>query len=165
MTARHTAYISVGSNLGDKLENCRLGIRRLDRDDVWLKAESRIYQTEPVDYTDQDWFINLAVKIETLLDPLRLLQRLQSIQRKAGRLQNAIRFGPRVLDLDIIFYDAVVINSAQLVIPHPRMHKRRFVLQPLCDIDPAIMHPILKTEVRNLLDSLDDYEQRIIEYR
>ena len=165
MTARHTAYISVGSNLGDKLENCRLGIRRLDRDDVWLKAESRIYQTEPVDYTDQDWFINLAVKIETLLDPLRLLQRLQSIQRKAGRLQNAIRFGPRVLDLDIIFYDAVVINSAQLVIPHPRMHKRRFVLQPLCDIDPAIMHPILKTDVRNLLDSLDDYEQRIIEYR
>ena len=165
MTAPHTAYISVGSNLGDKLENCRRGIRRLERDDIWLKAESRIYQTEPVDYLDQDWFINIVVKIETLLDPSRLLRRLQSIQRKAGRLQESIRFGPRVLDLDIIFYDEAVINSAQLVIPHPRMHKRRFVLQPLCDIDPAIMHPVLKTDVRTLLNRLDDNEQRIIEYR
>jgi 2-amino-4-hydroxy-6-hydroxymethyldihydropteridine diphosphokinase len=130
-----------------------------------LKAESRIYQTEPVDYTDQDWFINLVVKIETLLDPNRLLQRLQSIQRKAGRLKDSIRFGPRVLDLDIIFYDEVVINSKQLVIPHPRMHKRRFVLQPLCDIDPAITHPVLKSDVRTLLNHLDDNEQRIIEYR
>jgi 2-amino-4-hydroxy-6-hydroxymethyldihydropteridine diphosphokinase len=165
MVARHTAYISVGSNLGDKLENCRRGIRRLERDEVRLKAESRIYQTEPVDYLDQDWFINIVVKIETLLDPFRLLRRLQSIQRKAGRLQDSIRFGPRVLDLDIIFYDEVVIHSAQLVIPHPRMHKRRFVLQPLCDIDPAIMHPVLKTDVRTLLNRLDDNEQRIIEYR
>lgn len=165
MTAPHTAYISVGSNLGDKLENCRRGIRQLERDEVRLKAESRIYQTEPVDYLDQDWFINIVVKIETLLDPSRLLRRLQSIQRKAGRLQDSIRFGPRVLDLDIIFYDEVVIHSAQLVIPHPRMHKRRFVLQPLCDIDPAIMHPVLKTDVRTLLNRLDDNEQRIIEYR
>jgi 2-amino-4-hydroxy-6-hydroxymethyldihydropteridine diphosphokinase len=165
MVARHTAYISVGSNLGDKLENCRRGIRRLERDEVRLKAESRIYQTEPVDYLDQDWFINIVVKIETLLDPFRLLRLLQSIQRKAGRVQDSIRFGPRVLDLDIIFYDEVVIHSAQLVIPHPRMHKRRFVLQPLCDIDPAIMHPVLKTDVRTLLNQLDDNEQRIIEYR
>jgi 2-amino-4-hydroxy-6-hydroxymethyldihydropteridine diphosphokinase len=165
MTARHTAYISIGSNIGDKLENCRWGIRRLDCDTVWLKAESRIYQTEPVDYTDQDWFINLVVKIETLLDPNRLLQRLQSIQREAGRLKDSIRFGPRVLDLDIIFYDEVVINSKQLVVPHPRMHKRRFVLQPLCDIDPAITHPVLKTNVRTLLNRLDDNEQKIIEYR
>jgi 2-amino-4-hydroxy-6-hydroxymethyldihydropteridine diphosphokinase len=165
MTARHTAYISVGSNLGHKLENCRRGIQRLDRDDVWLKAESRIYRTEPVDYTDQDWFINIVVKIETFLDPFRLLQCLQSIQRKAGRLHDSIRFGPRVLDLDIIFYDEAVINSAQLIIPHPRMHKRRFVLQPLCDIDPAINHPVLKTDVRTLLNRLDDNEQRVIEYR
>jgi 2-amino-4-hydroxy-6-hydroxymethyldihydropteridine diphosphokinase len=165
MVARHTAYISVGSNLGDKLENCRRGIRRLERDEVRLKAESRIYQTEPVDYLDQDWFINIVVKIETLLDPFRLLRLLQSIQRKAGRVQDSIRFGPRVLDLDIIFYDEVVIHSAQLVIPHPRMHKRRFVLQPLCDIDPAIMHPVLKTDVRTLQNRLDDNEQRIIEYR
>ena len=165
MTAIHTAYISVGSNIGNKLENCRRGIRQLGRDDVWLKAESRTYQTEPVDYTDQDWFINLVVKVETLLDPHRLLQRLQSIQRKGGRLQDSIRFGPRVLDLDIIFYDEKVINSTQLVIPHPRMHKRRFVLQPLCDIDPAIIHPVLKTDVRTLLNCLDENEQRIIEYR
>lgn len=165
MPTRHTAYISIGSNLGHKLQNCRQGVRRLDRDDVWLKAESRIYQTEPVDYTDQDWFINLVVKIETLLDPLQLLDRLQSIQRKAGRIQDSIRFGPRVLDLDIIFYDELVINSAQLIIPHPRMHKRRFVLQPICDIDPAIVHPVLKRDVRTLLDRLDENEQRVIEYR
>ena len=128
-------------------------------------VEGRVSNIPNRTYTDQDWFINLVVKIETLLDPYRLLGRLQSIQRKAGRLQDSIRFGPRVLDLDIIFYDEMVINSTQLVIPHPRMHKRRFVLQPLCDINPAIMHPVLKTDVRTLLNRLDDNEQRIIEYR
>ncbi len=165
MPQRHIAYISVGSNLGHKLENCRRGIQLLTRRHARLKAESRIYQTEPVDYADQDWFINIVVKIETILDPHPLLDLTQSIQGKTGRVQDPIRFGPRVLDLDIILYDEMVINSAQLIIPHPRMHKRRFVLKPLCDIDPTIIHPVFKTDVQTLLDSLDVNEQRIIEYR
>jgi len=118
-----------------------------------------------VDYKDQDWFINYAVKIETELDPFQLLERIQTIQRKAGRIHDKIRFGPRILDLDIILYDGVVIHSAQLIVPHPRMHERRFVLQPLCDIDPTIIHPVLRMEVQSLLNTLDDKTQRIRQYR
>jgi len=165
MSASHMVYISVGSNLGNKLENCCQGIQSLTCCDARLITQSPIYQTEPVDYTDQDWFLNFVVKIETSLDPYQLLDRMQSIQRKAGRIQQPVRFGPRILDLDIIFYDNVVINSAQLMIPHPRMHKRRFVLQPLCDIDSTIIHPVLKKDVQSLLEDLDDNEQRIIKYR
>ncbi len=165
MSALPIAYISVGSNLGNKLENCRRGIQSLTRQNVWLKAQSCIYQTEPVDYADQDWFINYVVKIETKLDPFQLLDLIQTIQRNAGRIQDEIRFGPRILDLDILLFDGVVINFERLIIPHPRMHKRRFVLKPLCDIDPAIIHPVLGMDVQSLLDTLDDNEQRIHPYR
>ena len=165
MSVLHIVYISVGSNLGNKLENCCQGIQSLTCCGARLITQSRIYQTEPVDYKDQDWFINFVVKIETTLDPYQLLDCMASIQRKAGRIQDPVRFGPRILDLDIIFYDDIVIHSNQLIIPHPRMHKRRFVLQPLCDIDPTIIHPVLKKDVQLLLDGLDDDAQRIIEYR
>ena len=165
MSALHIAYISVGSNLGNKLENCRQGIQSLTQSNARLTAQSHIYQTEPVDYKDQDWFINYAVEIETDLDPFQLMERIQKIQRKAGRTHNKIRFGPRILDLDIILYEDVVICSPQLTIPHPRMHERRFVLQPLCDIDSTILHPVLRVEVQSLLNTLDDKEQRIRHYR
>ena len=159
------AYISVGSNLGDKLENCRRGVRSLTDHNTKIKNQSPIYQTEPVDYTDQDWFINYVVKIETDLDPFQLLDRIQAIQHAAGRIHDEIRFGPRILDLDIIFYDEVVINSSRLIIPHPRMHERRFVLKPLCDIDPTFVHPVLKQDLQSILSTLDKNEQRIRRYR
>jgi len=163
---KHTAYLSVGSNLGDKLENCRYGIACLTRcADVRLIDQSPIYQTEPVDYQNQDWFVNYAVKIETVLDPLALLNFLKSIERAAGRVPHAIRFGPRVLDLDIILYDDVVQNDSRLTLPHPRMHKRRFVLKPICDIAPDINHPVLQQTMRYLLENLDEEGQGIIEYK
>lgn len=162
----HTAYISVGSNIGDKLSNCQKGIAELTRSDrSRLMAQSQFYSTEPVDYEDQDWFVNAAVKIETRLNPFELLKTLKSIEREAGRTAESIRFGPRILDLDLILYDDLVINTAELVVPHPRMHKRRFVLQPICDIDPAIVHPIIKKRLRDLLESLDDCGQRIFQYK
>ena len=161
----HTAYICVGSNLGDKLDNCRRGVAGLTGDEsTRLVDQSPVYQTEPVDYQDQDWFVNYAVKIETLLAPLDLLERLKSIERETGRTRNSIRFGPRVLDMDIIFYDELVMDHHLLVLPHPRMHKRRFVLQPLCDIDPHINHPVLQCTVQSLLDGLDETGQRITEF-
>ena len=166
MTEYHTAYICVGSNLGDRLENCRRGVARLTRDESSrLVEESAVYQTEPVDYLDQDWFVNCAVKIETLLEPLDLLDRLKSIEREVGRTRSSVRFGPRVLDLDIIFYDELVMDHRMLAIPHPRMHKRRFVLKPLCDIDPHIYHPILRRTVQSLLEDLDETGQRITEFK
>lgn len=158
----HTAIISIGSNLGDKLENCRRAINALNAlAQTTLIACSRFYKTDPVDFLDQDWFVNAAVKVATRLDAHALLNALKEIQRRAGRLGDPVRFGPRIIDLDIIFYDQSVIETPDLLIPHPRLHKRRFVLQPICDIDPAIVHPILKKDVRSLLDRLDDDAQGV----
>lgn len=162
----HTAYIGAGSNIGNKFLNCQNGIDTLLKSGkAVLKDQSRFYKTEPVDYNDQDWFVNFVVKIETTLDPLQLLNKLKSIERDAGRLNDPIKFGPRILDLDIIFFDDLVTNSSGMIIPHPRMHKRRFVLRPMCDIDPKIVHPVLEKDVRYLLDMLDENEQRVVEYR
>lgn len=156
------AYISIGSNLGDPLCNCLTGIRMLcGHAPVELTAISPFYWTEPVDYLDQQWFLNAALKIATPLDPLDLLATLQQVQSALGRKTDAIRFGPRVLDLDIIFYEGVVLDTAHLHIPHPRMHKRRFVLQPICDIDPTVEHPVLHRSVESLLKDLDPDTQNM----
>jgi 2-amino-4-hydroxy-6-hydroxymethyldihydropteridine diphosphokinase len=160
----YTAFIGVGSNLGRQQENCLMGIEALMSDGrSRLLHQSRLYRTEPVDYLDQDWFVNCAVQIETRLDAFGLLAVLQAIQKKAGRIQDAIRFGPRVLDMDILFFDAVVIDHPELTLPHPRMHLRRFVLKPLCDIDPDVRHPILNQTVQQLLNNLEDTGQGIVE--
>jgi 2-amino-4-hydroxy-6-hydroxymethyldihydropteridine diphosphokinase len=162
---KHIAYISVGSNIGDKLLNCRKGISALiNSGKSLITGQSNFYKTEPADYTDQDWFVNSAAKIETFLDPFQLLYELKTIERDAGRPEGQIRCGPRILDLDIIFYDNIVINSSELIIPHPKMHKRRFVLKPICDINPEFIHPVLKMGMQYLLNNLDDKEQRVVQY-
>jgi 2-amino-4-hydroxy-6-hydroxymethyldihydropteridine diphosphokinase len=162
----HTVYLSVGSNLGDKLENCVKGITALaaGAECEWL-AGSRFYRTSPVDYADQDWFVNAAVKIATRLKPFDLLKKLIYIQSQMGRKNNGIRFGPRTLDLDILLYDQRVIRTADLEIPHPRMHKRVFVLQPICDINPAIIHPVLGMTAADLLKQLDAQDQQVVPMR
>jgi len=162
----HNAIISVGSNIGDKPGNCRRGIERLvNSGQTKLVGQSFFYRTSPVGYLDQDWFVNTAVKIETELEPLDLLEALQIIQQEIGRTKSEIRFGPRVLDLDSIYYDSMVLKTPELEIPHARMHKRRFVLQPICDIDPGIVHPVLKQTVTSLLNRIDDKDQEIQRYR
>ena len=165
MNPYHIAYICVGSNLGDKLENCRGGIATLIRSgNTRLVDQSLIYRTEPVDYLDQDWFVNCVIKIETDLAPLSLLDILKSIERAAGRIRDAVRFGPRILDLDILLFDDLVLNLPTLTVPHPRMHKRRFVLKPICDIDPEAFHPVFKKSVRQLLDLLGEDGQMVVVY-
>jgi len=159
---QHIAYISLGSNIGDKLSNCRKGIAALtDSGTCILQAQSEFYMTEPVDYTDQDWFVNAVIKIVTELDPLQLLRELKSVEAQAGRTET-IRFGPRVLDMDILLYDNIILDDARLSVPHPRMHQRRFVLQPICDIDPTVIHPVLHKNMQFLLNHLEDNEQRIV---
>jgi 2-amino-4-hydroxy-6-hydroxymethyldihydropteridine diphosphokinase len=166
MSDLHIAYISVGSNIGDKLENCQRGIKALTESGTSrVLAQSCIYTTEPVDYEDQDWFINTMVKLETSHDPYQLLDQIELIQRAAGRIKDSVRFGPRILDMDIILYDDRIIDSERLVVPHPRMHKRRFVLKPICDIDPSIIHPVLKKEMQFLLKRLGDDQQKVFEYK
>ena len=158
----HEAYLSIGSNLGDRLGNCCRGIEALCADgSVVLLARSPFYESAPVDYLDQDWFINAALKIGTALSPLDLLDRLQAVQTLSGRKAGGVRFGPRVLDLDILLYEDLVLDTPVLTIPHPRMHKRRFVLQPMCDIDALVMHPVLGRTVQSLLNQLNDDAQAL----
>lgn len=159
----HTVFISVGSNMGDKYKSCHAGVRALTGSaEISLMARSHVYKTEPVGYKDQDWFINLVIQVKTSLDPFALLERIGDIQRAAGRKADAVRFGPRILDMDIIFFDDLIMDTENLVIPHPRMHSRRFVLQPLCDIDPNQVHPVLNQTVGDLLENLDTTKQEII---
>ena len=161
----HTAYLSAGSNIGDKLKNCQNGLNALAESGTSLVTNiSRFYKTEPVDYKNQDWFINCAAKIKTKLDPFNFLNELKSIEINAGRTTDSLRFGPRILDLDIIFFDDFVINSPKLVIPHPRMHTRRFVLKPLSDIiDYKIVHPVIKKNILILLENLDKNKQKVMQ--
>ena len=158
----HIAYISAGSNMGNKLENCKKGLNAIaDSGNSTVIDISRFYKTEPVDYIEQDWFVNAVAKIKTNLDPFKLLDDLKSIERKAGRVRDIARFGPRIIDLDIILYDDSVIKAPGLEIPHPAMHKRRFVLKPICDIDECIIHPFLKQDMKHLLALIDDDSQAI----
>jgi 2-amino-4-hydroxy-6-hydroxymethyldihydropteridine diphosphokinase len=161
----HTAFISVGSNLGDPLENCRRAVQRLAAEEgIRVTGRSRIYRTEPVGYTDQAWFVNQVVRVETELGPEALLNRLQALERGLGKSAPAVRFGPRVIDLDLLLFDRQVIEAPGLVLPHPRMHTRRFVLKPLCDIDPGIVHPVLGREMHTLLAELGSGGQEVVEH-
>lgn len=164
MAACHHAWVSVGSNLGDKLENCRRGIAGIEAcPDIRITGRSRFYQTEPVDFAAQEWFVNAALRLETTLAPLALLDCLQDVQRQAGRPPGGLRFGPRLLDLDLLMYDRLILEDPRLRLPHPRMHRRRFVLQPLCDIDPLLVHPIRGKDIRSLLSKLGEAGQQVVE--
>jgi 2-amino-4-hydroxy-6-hydroxymethyldihydropteridine diphosphokinase len=161
----HIAYLSVGSNIGDKRFNCETGISTLaDTDQINVVDQSSYYRTEPVDYENQDWFVNCVVKLRTALSPAALFKILQRVELQAGRSKKGVRFGPRVLDMDILLYDACILVSPELIIPHPRMHKRRFVLGPFCDINSNVVHPVLKKTIQDLLARIDAETQRIVPY-
>jgi 2-amino-4-hydroxy-6-hydroxymethyldihydropteridine diphosphokinase len=137
-------YIGLGSNVGDKAANLREALRLLTgarSSGGVLLAVSSLYRTEPVGYVDQDWFLNAAMHIETRLSPRELLIRLIEIERELGRVRT-VRNGPRTIDLDILLWENLVVNEADLVIPHPRLHERLFVLEPLAEIAPDVRHPV-----------------------
>jgi 2-amino-4-hydroxy-6-hydroxymethyldihydropteridine diphosphokinase len=146
------AYLSIGSNLGGRAENCIIAVARLAHKEKILKV-SDIYETEPWGRTDQPEFMNVAVEIETRLDPHELLEACKRIEEMMGR-EPGERWGPRVIDLDVLLYEDRVIKDEDLILPHPRMHERRFVLQPLADIAPQVRHPVLKKTAAELLEDL-----------
>lgn len=150
-------YISVGSNIGNRLENCRKAVSAV-ADIARVTAVSSVYETEPVGPKDQPDFINCAVEIETDLPPRKLLAELLSIEDALGRVRKE-RWRERAVDLDIIFYGSLVMNSDDLTIPHPRAHLRRFVLEPLAEIDPAFVHPVLGASVSELLEKVEGLER------
>ena len=155
------AYIGIGSNQGDPLVNCTAAIEHIGASGHnRIIDQSSFYHTEPWGYRDQDDFINLVIKIETSLSPLDLLLFLQGVERKLAKKQD-IPWGPRTIDLDILFYNNDILESSQLTIPHSFVCQRGFVLHPLEEIAPCLIHPVYNQTISQLLDRLDD-DNRVI---
>jgi 2-amino-4-hydroxy-6-hydroxymethyldihydropteridine diphosphokinase len=153
------AYIGLGSNVGNReamLDRAIVLLDALDTSSVQHRAP--YYETEPVGIENQAWFLNTAIEIETDETPNGLLNQTQSIERELGR-QRRFSGGPREIDLDILLYENQLLSTERLTIPHPEMHRRRFVLVPMCEIVPDLIHPVLKRPLRSLLQALDDTKQ------
>jgi len=148
-------YLSLGSNLGDRAANLERAIAALPEAGVRVLRRSSLYETEPVDFLAQPWFLNCVVEAETSLMPRQLLHALQGIERAFGSRKLVAR-GPRIIDLDILFYGASVISTEEMEIPHPRMDKRRFVLVPLAELAPALRHPVLGATIAELIAAAHD---------
>ena len=144
----HTVYLALGSNLGDRLANLKQAIASLTPQ-LDVKAKSQVYETPPWGYEDQPKFLNQVVKASTYLEPEPLLKHLKRLELALGR-KESFPNGPRLIDLDLLFYDDLALNTSSLVIPHPRLHERGFVLLPLMDIDPDLVHPVTKKSVREM---------------
>ncbi len=149
----HTVYLALGTNLGDRLSNLKAALEALPLD-VRPVAASRIYETAPWGVADQPDFLNQVVQAETELSPQDLLAYLKSLEKSLGR-QPSIRYGPRLIDLDILLYDDLALKTPQLTIPHARLAERAFVLVPLADLAGDYCHPVLKKMVKELLLGLD----------
>lgn len=146
-------YLGIGSNLGRREENCLKAIQILAEKGIKLRKASGLYETEPWGVEDQPNFINLAVEVETDLLPEGLLKVIKEIEKEMGRAET-FRWGPRMIDIDILLYDDLIYDSQDLKIPHPLMHERDFVLMPLSDIAPETIHPVLKKTISELKRSL-----------
>lgn len=144
----HTVYLALGSNLGDRLANLKQAIAALTPQ-MDVRAKSQVYETPPWGYEDQPKFLNQVIKATTYLDPEPLLKHLKRLEVALGR-KASIPNGPRLIDLDILFFDDLVVNKSSLIIPHPRLHERAFVLLPLMDLAPDMVHPVRRQSVRDM---------------
>lgn len=152
----HTAFISIGSNLGTPKKNCIEAIDIISSNsDIKTISKSSFYQTAPVGNTEQDWFINSVIKISTQLSPDILLSVLLKIESQMGRIRKE-KWGPRIIDLDLLFYDNLIKKNKNLTLPHPEIQKRNFVLQPLNEIEGNFIHPSINKSINTLLKESKD---------
>jgi 2-amino-4-hydroxy-6-hydroxymethyldihydropteridine diphosphokinase len=154
----HTVYLSLGSNLGDRAAHIERALARLDEEGVRIVKRSSFYETEPVEFLAQGWFLNIAVEAETQLMPRQLLRVIRGIERELGR-KRIVRSGPRTIDIDILLFGTSIMRAAELEIPHPRMTERRFVLVPMAEIAPTLRHPVLRLTMTELLAGKKDRSQ------
>jgi 2-amino-4-hydroxy-6-hydroxymethyldihydropteridine diphosphokinase len=150
-------YLSLGSNVGDRAVQLGDAVTRL-RAVGRIVAESSVYETEPVEFTEQPWFLNCAVALETSKTPQQLMSAILKIEEDMGR-KRMQKKGPRTIDIDILLFGDTIIKSKELTIPHPAMHQRHFVLEPLAEIAPEVTHPALKKTIRELRDALAKGQQ------
>jgi len=153
-----TIYLSLGSNVGDREVNLRAAIAALPGAGVRVTRVSSIYETEPVDYLEQDWFLNCVVVGETEMRTVELLRGLRGIEAQMGS-KKLVAKGPRLIDIDILLYGSETIDAPELQVPHPRMTQRKFVLAPLAEIAPELRHPLWNCSVKELLESTEDHSQ------
>jgi len=146
-------YIGIGSNLGDREENCKKAIALLEQKGIKVLKRSTLYETEPWGFKKQPKYINMAIEAVTDLEPEELLRTLKEIEVIMGRV-TGVRWGARVIDLDILLYDDIIIKTPHLKIPHQYMQEREFVLKPLCEIAPDKVHPAFKKSIKKLFTEL-----------
>jgi 2-amino-4-hydroxy-6-hydroxymethyldihydropteridine diphosphokinase len=149
-----TAFLALGSNIGDREANLRDAVTRLESHEIHLLRRSSLYETAPQELLDQPWFLNAVVQVETSLFPMQLLARVREIERQMGRRRVTPK-GPRNIDIDILFYGRTVIATAELEVPHPRIAQRRFVLEPLAEIAPEFRHPQTGKTANEMLAALE----------
>jgi len=157
-------YLSLGSNLGDRAANLKAAIAALPSANFQVRKVSSFYETEPVDYLDQPWFLNCAAKLDTEKMPRQLITGILAIEQRMGR-QRRQKSGPRIIDIDILLFGTSVLDVPSLTVPHPKLHERRFVLEPLVEIAPDVRHPVFKRTMRELRDALPTGQtvRRIVE--
>jgi dihydroneopterin aldolase / 2-amino-4-hydroxy-6-hydroxymethyldihydropteridine diphosphokinase len=148
-----TVYIGIGSNLGDRQKNCLRAVELLSEGGLSVTKQSSVHETEPWGLTEQPAFLNMAVEAETCFPPVELLAMLKKIEKDMGR-QETVKWGPRIIDLDVLLYDDITLNTEALVVPHPLMHEREFVLVPLAELAGEFIHPVLKKKIGDLLNEI-----------
>lgn len=153
------AYLSLGSNLGDRERNLRDALDLLAGPGLRVVRVSSFYETEPLEVRDQPWFLNAVAEVETELFPKQLLARIQKVEQQLGRKRTAPK-GPRTIDIDILLYGSAVIDAEELQVPHPRLAERRFVLEPLAELAPDLRHPVSHRTVTEMLRAVAGQQVR-----
>jgi len=163
-TAVKTVYLSLGANVGNRERALGEALRLLQSPQLRILRLSSVYETEPRELRNQPWFLNLAAEAETSLFPMQLLARILKIEQQLGR-RRAVAKGPRTIDIDILLYGNFVIETARLVVPHPRLAERRFVLAPMAELAPELRHPVLRRTMRELLGAVSGQIVRGLAFR